>query len=299
MPLGLSSRHTYVSGCVRYNDLSYTVSQDDNLPASVEHSHFHEIDRGNLGYIGAVTWSTVSIAVCKHPYEQMIALSPSGEVKLFGSGKESEERISTPQGSPETRGHLRQVRTIANKTYAVGMGRQVYRREGEDHWVCLDQAIRPAMGEIKGFESIDGFSETDIHAVGWDGEIWHFDGNGWRERPSPTNNVLTRVHCAGDGFVYAAGRQGLLIRGRDERWDLVDLGSLREDIWDLAWFKDRLHVVTRTGLHTLLADKLVPVAFGDDSPRTCYQLSTADGVLWSFGGKDIMAFDGTAWTRID
>lgn len=28
-------------------------------------------------------------------------------------------------------------------------------------------------------------------------------------------------------------------------------------------------------------------------------MSAADGVLWSFGAKDIMAFDGKKWARVD
>ena len=67
MTLGLNTRHTYVSGCVRYHDLAYTASQDDAVPADVEHSHFHEIDGSKLGYIGAVTWATASMAVSKFP----------------------------------------------------------------------------------------------------------------------------------------------------------------------------------------------------------------------------------------
>jgi len=299
MTLGLNARHTYVSGCVRYHDLAYTASQDDAVPADVEHSHFHEIDGNNLGYIGAVTWATASMTVSKFPQEQMIAMSAHGEVKLFGSGKQSDEQITTPDGSPETRGLLRKLRTIENRTYAVGMGRQVYRRENEDDWRCLDQKIRPAIGEVKGFESIDGFSSSDIYAVGWDGEIWHFDGQDWEQKSSPTHVVLTNVLCAGDGNVYIAARQGLLIRGRGDSWESIEHESMDEDIWDLAWYGEALYLSPYRGLFKLVGDKLVPVDFGTDKAWTTYHLSAADGVLWSFGKKDVMAFDGQTWTRID
>lgn len=299
MGFDLSTRHTYVSGCVRYHDLGYVASQDDAVPGDVEHSHLHEIDRGKLGFIGAVTWATASMAVSRHPHEQMIAISAHGEVKLFGSGKQSEELVSTPHGTPETRGLLRKVRTIGSKTFVVGMGRQAYRRDGENQWTCLDQAIRPGIGEVKGFESVDGYSETDIYAVGWDGEIWHFDGQHWQQKSSPTSNVLTNVLCAGDGFVYASGRQGLLLRGRGDVWAGIGHEGIGEDIRDLAWFDQRLYLVTCAGLYTLTDGKPAPVDFGEDSPASFHRLGTADGVLWSFGKKDVMAFDGQAWTRID
>ena len=35
------------------------------------------------------------------------------------------------------------------------------------------------------------------------------------------------------------------------------------------------------------------------SPKTCYRLSADDGVLWSIGAKDVLAFDGKTWTRIN
>ncbi|MFY0564564.1 hypothetical protein ACN28E_11985 [Archangium lansingense] len=191
------------------------------------------------------------------------------------------------------------MRTIGRRTFAVGMGRQVYRRDGENQWTRLDQQLQPLMGEVKGFESIDGFSETNLYAVGWDGEIWHFDGNAWTQQQCPVDVVLTRVLCAGDGNVYATGRQGLLLRSGGARWEVVEHDSLREDIQDMAWYEGRLYLSTRRQLLTLSGDRLVPIHFGDDAPATCYHLSAANGVLWSLGAKDIMAFDGKKWTRVD
>jgi hypothetical protein len=52
-------------------------------------------------------------------------------------------------------------------------------------------------------------------------------------------------------------------------------------------------------VYRLEGDRLKPVGFGKDLPRTCFHLSAADGVMWSIGAKDLMAFDGKSWTRID
>jgi hypothetical protein len=46
-------------------------------------------------------------------------------------------------------------------------------------------------------------------------------------------------------------------------------------------------------------DRLARVDFGEDKPSSYFALSSADGILWSIGPKDIMAFDGQLWTRID
>ncbi len=67
----------------------------------------------------------------------------------------------------------------------------------------------------------------------------------------------------------------------------------------LAWYGGKLYLSTMLGLYTLQGGSLVEVDFGDDAPATCYHLSVADGVTWSFGAKDIMAFDSNTWIRID
>lgn len=290
---------TVVTGAIRFNDLIYISVTDDNVPQSIEHSHFFGYDQGIIGYSCISPWHTCSIAICEHPIQQMLAISPHGHVKLIGQGQDGDELISTPNGSPGTRGYLRHVRTIGRRTFAVGMGRQVYRRDDKDQWACLDQEIRPATGELKGFECIDGFSENNIYAVGWDGEIWHFDGTRWSQENSPTSEILTRILCTGDGYIYASGRRGLLLRKREQQWEVLAQGTITDDIWDLAWFQDRLYLSTLQGIFTLHKEEITAVDFGADIPRSCYHLSTADGVLWSFGAKDLMAFDGKTWSRID
>lgn len=299
MSLNLTATDTIITGCVRYQDLIYIVTLDDSIDRQIEHSHLYTLDGGTLGYAGVQDWSTQSMTICRHPHEQLLAMSPLGHLRLIGSGLDSEELISTPDGSPETRGLLRKVRNIGQRAYAVGMNRQVYRRDGEGLWVCLDQAIRPAPSEVKGFETVDGFAENDLYAAGWDGEIWHYDGVGWHPCASPTNLVLTSLLCAADGQVYLAGQRGLLLKGRQNSWQIIEQEAMRDDIWDLAWFEGQLYVATYRGLYSLVNEQLVPVDFGDERPTSFYHLSAADGVLWSFGAKDIMAFDGSRWQRID
>lgn len=289
MPFDLSKRHSYVTACVRYHDLAYTSSQDDAVPPSIEHSHFHELDGDNLGYVGVVHWATVSMTVTKKPFEQMLALSPQGDVKLFGSGRQSEEKIAT-------RAPLRKVRTIRDQTYAVGMGRQVFLRTGENQWRELAEELRPGPGEVKGFEAIDGFALDDLYAAGWDGELWHFDGGRWTRKRSPTTNVVTSLVCAGDGRVYGAAQGGALLRGRGDEWEKLDVGTT---VTDLAWFGDALFVASPHGLFTLTEDTLQRVDFGSPTPETFGTLSSADGVLWSIGRRDLVAYDARAWRTID
>lgn len=297
MSTELGSTNTFVTGAIRHRNLGYFASQDDRVDKTIAHSHFYGINAGQPGYVDMQPWCTVSMTITRHPLEQMLALSPAGEIKLFGSGRQSLETIDTPQGSPGVRGDMRKVRTIGKRTYAAGMDRQVYRRDGENLWVCLDQEIRPDPGEVKGFEAIDGYGDDEICAAGWDGELWRFDGKRWKELSSPTNQLLTSLLCAGNGLVHAAGRRGLLLKGRGDAWQVVE-PDLTEDIWDMAWFEGRLYVSTYQGVYVLQDERLVPVDFGSGRPTSFHHLSEADGILWSIGAKDIFAFDGHDWSRL-
>lgn len=299
MSIKFLENRTVICGAVRNARLVYFAGTDDNVPKDVEHTHFFGYAKETLGYACSSDFPTVSMTISETPIQKMISISPYGHVKLIGQGQIDDEIIYSKDGSPETRGHLRHIRTIGKLTFAVGMGRQVYRRDDRNHWSCLDQSIRPAVGEVKGFECMDGFKEDDLYAVGWDGEIWHYNGAQWSQEDSPTNQILTRVLCTPSGIVYASGRRGLILRGKEHQWEVVEQDTITDDIWDLAWYQGRLYLSTMRGVFTLDKEEFAPVDFGEDTPRSCYHLSAADGVLWSFGAKDLMAFDGITWSRID
>ncbi|HEX5244275.1 MAG TPA: hypothetical protein VFW23_13515, partial [Tepidisphaeraceae bacterium] len=116
---------------------------------------------------------------------------------------------------------------------------------------------------------------------------------------TPTNLILTRVVCGGDGNVYACGQVGTLIRGRKAKWELIQHGATENDFWGLAWFGGSLYVATSKALYRLEGNALTRVPIGPDIPGSYYHLKSAYGELWSIGPKDVMLFDGKNWTRID
>ena len=69
-----------------------------------------------------------------------------------------------------------------------------------------DQCAGADPGVPAGFEAIAGFGEENIYAVGWRGEIWQRKDDGWIQRDSPANVILTGVCCTDDGYVYICGR---------------------------------------------------------------------------------------------
>ena len=307
MPEKWTVSFSYVVGAVRFKDLVYlSLVSDELAERGLDHAYFSQVDAGDwCGDGERRKWSCVDICIVKVPIEQAVHLGSWGEVHCQGSQDEHEEKIGSGGNVPSKRGPLRAASAISGRAYAVGMGRQVYRRDGRDQWTAIDEQIRPAKGDTKpyGFDTIAGFSETDIYAAGRYGEVFHYNGKTWTKLPVPTDQIITHACCAGDGNVYLCGRNGLLLKGRNEEWKVIAHGK-RDDLWNLAWFNDRLYVVTMKAVFWLSeeadGDYLNDVEWTNgDKPKTCLRLSAADGVLWSIGAKDVLSFDGTTWTRID
>ena len=84
-----------------------------------------------------------------------------------------------------------------------------------------------------------------------------------------------------------------------DRWETIDQEATDSDLWDLEWFAGKLYISTLHALYWLNGDQLELVDFGELIPNSCHSLSSADGLLWSIGENDILAFDGTSWARVE
>jgi hypothetical protein len=290
------------TGVVRRRDLGYVICTMDKYVADdIPHSRIFSRLRGQWGGV-TVEWTVCSGTICLMPSERFLTLGAEGETWVVGGGQSALEGIVRDGNlRPETRGPMREIRGIVGgHAYAVGTCRQAYRRQAPGRWTCIDHTAQTPVDDIAdtSFESIDGFSEQEIYAVGWEGEIWQYDGAAWVQRASPTNLALYKVRCASDGFAYACGQNGLLLRGRGDRWTVIDHDATEEDLWGMEWFGGKLFVSSTSFVYELSGGLLNLVDFGDEAPETCYHLSAADGIMWSIGAKDVVEFDGTDWSRI-
>jgi len=286
------AKRELVRGAARFADLCYVITQDKALLRDdVAHVVLSGVYQGKWGDNFKAPWSSTAIAIARRPEEKAVCIGEDGDVRTYVGGKVTEERILP---APKV---IRNARSIDGEVYACGMLRQMYRRVGEANWRDIS-APRPKKGHTVGFESVDGFDGGEIYAVGWEGELWQYDGTRWTQHPTPTNVILSAVCCAGDGVVYVAGYGGVMLRGRGDQWELIDWEEgVTAQLWDVCWFDGKLYVAAINHLYTLAGPKLVPVDFGDSEPGTCFSLSSAGGVLWSVGRDDVVSFDGTSWQR--
>jgi hypothetical protein len=299
-------KESFTTGALRQDDLGYVATVSDKLvEEGVPHTMLNQIYKGDL-FGDEIPWSVCSVSICWIPIEQSISISPEGYVEVVGGGEKREEkRISSSVGKrfgPENRGDLREVRGIAGgRAYAVGTARQAYVRVDRDTWERIDQTAQSEKANMteKSFESIDGFTETDIYAVGWDGEIFHYDGKQWQQKKSPTKLALSKVRCALDGYVYACGQSGVVVRGKEDDWEIIGKGVTDEDLWGLEFFEGKLYVASMYQLYQFDGKELTPIKFGRcEPPSTCYHLSASKGVMWSIGAKDLLEFNGKTWKSV-
>jgi hypothetical protein len=282
---------------VRRPDLGFIYAcdpkqEDEEIPHAITFKwSAGEFIRGECNY------DAHSLCVIESPEPGLVDVSQTGYYSVNArSGMTSDDifRNSQPPPVKPRIGGVRSVSEIGGKAYAVGHQGMVYRLDQLRMWTRIDDGL-PDNFQI---EAIHGFEASDIYAVGLHAELWHYNGNHWTKRDLPTNRNLNIVKCARDGNVYIAGHGGVLIRGRGETWENVEQRQTDDDIWDLEWFEGQLYVSTLHAVFRLNREELEPVDFGSDPPKSCYQLSSAKGAMWSNGEYDIMSFDGTAWFRI-
>lgn len=281
---------------VRDPALGFVLACDPKLAAAdVDHTISFRWKSGVFN-AGRAKYSAIALCIVERPEYGVVKVSASGVYSVetrAGIAVSNLFRDASPARSSPRFGDLRSVVAIDGRAYAVGFEGMVFRLDGPNRWARIDEGL-PESFDI---EALDGFTDDELYAVGFGGQAWARVNQVWEPLDVGVNTVLTSVHCSEHGDVHAAGHRGVLIRGRGAMWEVLPQ-DMKKDIWGLAWFGGQLYVSTLSGLYRLVDDLLEPVDFGADPPKTTYRLSAANGVLWSIGAKDLMAFDGVRWSRI-
>lgn len=293
-PDGLSIAH----GVIRFADLFGVVLVDPNEPPTARvASLFAALDSGNWQKIGIIDDLVVAMSVSRHRIEQFVVLCETGKLVFAGSGDQHVERL--PEIAPQK---WRGLDRIGDRLFATALGYRVFRRDAQDQWTAVSGGLPEAGGALAGFETVCGFSDRELYAAGWHGEVWRFDGTVWHDEGSPTNQLIGGSLASSDGLAYLCGRQGVLLAGRHGHWRLLndpEDGGVVEDFWSLAEFKGSIFVASDRAIYRIERDDLEEVEIDAAGyAGTHYQLSVADGHLCSMGADDILMFDGQSWTKV-
>jgi len=246
-----------------------------------------------------IKWMPVGIATLQMPTPCVFTLGVDGTVG-FGYGDYKEEQIDNTENGPKSRGPLRDLQVIGDHLYATGMGRQVYRRSADGQWSRIDEGVVLARGviEVCGFNSIGGVSEDDIWAVGFLGEIWHYNGQGWTKKESGTKLSLHKVVAVQPDLAYCVGQKGHVLKYDGNNWQILHSDASIGDLWGSVWFNDTLYVASASGLYRLQNNNQLEAVRVNDV-NSFGHLHTVDGVLWSFGTSQLASTtDGTTWNSI-
>jgi hypothetical protein len=290
------------TGVVVYSRSHIIVTSVVDAYAEERRDHalvYHFMDGEWLQHL--VDNSLAGVCVVEEPGPKVLNVGVDGEVDvatLPGFGK---EHVDKGDRGPSYSLMVRCVRRIGDVAYAAGMARMFYRREAHGRWVQQDNGLFVPRGRRKravGIVSIDGNGGNDIYAVGYKGEIWHYDGDAWAQEDSPTNILLSGVRCVSKREVYICGMAGTILRGYAGQWLSVDQDLTTEDFWGIAVFKKKVYFANYDGVFRLEGDELRKLDLGLDA--TTAHLDANREVLWSVGHKDLLfTADGNRWTEVE
>lgn len=277
------------------------------------------------------SWLIVSVTYWEEGQLRCV-LSREGQVNIYGPGGKPDHTYQIPEAgvfgeAASGLGYVNRIVAIGDHLYVCGQSRQVWRFEwdGKDlasgRWVDAAGPMRqPAISnppddptDEQAFDrwlddndavdlvDIAGASDSDIYAVG--DQCWHWDGHQWQQLSLPTDEPLAAIKVMSPEQVCFVGHNGTLLVGnaRDGCAELSGVDD-NQNFTGVEWFGDRLFLASNSGLFTFdPASRRIERYATDLQPdlQDTHVLEAKDGILWSFGFKDLVWFDGTRWTRVD
>lgn len=241
------------------------------------------------------------------PRSQFVGVDAEGAVYVLGSGQSRlEQPIPTGPDGP-LRGGVRRARRIAGRVYVVSGRRGLCRRVDTDQWQSLCPPAGPPPDSMAedyrltrdwGFSDVDGFSPTDLYAVGGAGDLWHVGDGTHRKIGLKTNMFLESVCCAGDGVVYVGAQSGTILAGRGDRWSVLHRGELSVPFRDLVWHDGALYGGNDYGLWQLRDGRMDPVDLPDEIRICAGHLSVGEGVMLMAGVFGAAFLEAGRWTAL-
>ena len=308
----------FVGCAVRAKDIIYLVgrkiyrSDDDGRSPSesaTEKRIFNLIlscpEESRYGYSGVLGLDKLNIAISQVPKIHSLSIDGNGAVYAMGSGFDNIERsIDFDKHVGPQRGGVLAIKSIEGVVYGVGWSRSVCQREGPDQWVPIwNQLPVPKVKSTPdlnryGFSAIDGFSGSDIYAAGGNGDVWHFDGDAWKQIRFPSDMLIYNVCCGGDGAVYIAGHGGTVFRGRGDQWSKICEGIASYWFNDMVWYQDKVWGTNDYGICAFNENGEQKLDLPDFVRSSTGYMAQGDGVLVIAGMYGASMYDGTKWSSL-
>lgn len=291
---------SFVTGVPMSTDTGWVVMAMDNLAEQeIEHSAILKYNQGVFESVCLKMFRSKYVAWLTN-LEEAVFVGDNGECAVVGVDSiVRDEYVTSSSRSPRNTGHIRGAAAIGDDVIVVGMQRQVYRRTGVSGWVDMMQGIPPSdSAGITGFECVLAVSPDEIYAAGWRGELWMFDGTRWNRLDSPTNGIITSLCLDENGEIIGCGRKGLFIRGRGDKWRVIEGLICPDDLWSVISISGRIYAAGLRFLYALSDDKIEIIDFENIRASTFGSLVSGGGVLWSMGEKDLLSFNGSNWKRL-
>ena len=248
-------------------------------------------------YLGEATGAHVCPAF--KPNERWVIVTDDGEVFVVGQGDHDWETAISKKPNL----FFSKVKSIRKgHAIAVGVRRKVFLRTAANKWIQLDKGLFPQGDntelEDAGFNDIDGFSENDMYACGGKSDLWHFDGNLWKQINLHTNAVLENICCADDGFIYITTNRREIIKGRGEFWELIEQQETTEVFESIVSYSGKVLVSTVSEIYVVDGTKFKSANLGIPPMNSKAHLAVGDGILVVAGRNEATMFDGSEWTII-
>lgn len=298
---GIESCHVRNKDMIAFSTQNW--EEDDALVPRATALFFYYPNRKVADQWAARDWHDVTGihgCVARKPADRWIFIADPGEVYVLGDGDDDDEKSITSKKPA----FFTSLRCIAGgHAYAVGVGREVYRRTAPDKWQRLttEELTKPLKGNFEnaGFDDIDGFAEDDLYACGPQGNLWHFDGKHWTQEEVPTNTAFGKILCAPDGQVYLTTDGHDVWVGRKGRWNpiRIDLGA-DEFFQEIVHYQDFVIVSTDEGLYEISTGEPRALPIGQPPMSNFAHLDSGDGILVVAGVDEAFFYDGFRWKKI-
>lgn len=273
---------------------------DGQIPCRVATIFLDDATEDNVGFRDLVGMTHPRLGISRAPFHDgllVASMDRDGDVYPLGGAVEGPfEKIDVGQWPA-----LQRLRCVGDQTFAVALARGIYRRVELGQWERLPGLPRPTIESAlsrAGFRDLDGWSASDLYAVGGLGDVWHFNGSEWRAMDFPSSEPLATVTCGGDGHVYITGEGGSLWVGQRADWRRL-LSGQSSILWnDTRWFNGRLWLASDYQLRVWNGQTL-EAPLHDGRPLVASgHLDAHDGLLAIADLWTVSTFDGTDWRSV-